>query len=489
MGGFSLSHASSFFPATLPPAKGAGFWDRLYGIKQNVGTHRGTTYMLTLDCRDRPDVSPASSNFNLLIDGQSVRQVSFSDSTATTLPSIYVAPGAWTTVAVTFTANNPITLLSLVPVNSLEDTTGCLVVNVTLAPVKIVPDSGMVPVVGDVIKSVVKGSDIKHFVTPKATEEVSQEYVILKATGITAEQITPDDANQEFAWDTAVGESVPEEPTKWRVKRDVAGKYPVKIKNKNGNSIVAEMNVWVVWSEGQMVTRQPDKINTMQITNGDDSIGPALSIQKGFDFKFVITPASLFNGDYPNLSNLNTYNGSLVYPPGAGTFHFNSGMDLKGGADSKWDVSRRIREKVLNPSLYTKDHLPRMIGTCWDKQPSAEDIPVSYPADLRLGNDDALTEDEENNPYKTCESADLAHAVGEITSLDSPRIVLRNSTGVDGNTFEIREHFGEFARLLIGGTWFRISEPFEWRVHFKFKRVSGAWVNDGSDSDTNNNGF
>lgn len=30
MGGFSLSHASSFFPATLPPAKGAGFWDRLY---------------------------------------------------------------------------------------------------------------------------------------------------------------------------------------------------------------------------------------------------------------------------------------------------------------------------------------------------------------------------------------------------------------------------------------------------------------------------
>lgn len=30
MGGFSLSHASSFFPATLPPAKGAGLWDRLY---------------------------------------------------------------------------------------------------------------------------------------------------------------------------------------------------------------------------------------------------------------------------------------------------------------------------------------------------------------------------------------------------------------------------------------------------------------------------
>jgi hypothetical protein len=35
MGGFSLSHASSFFPATLPPAKGAGFWDRLYSRTVN----------------------------------------------------------------------------------------------------------------------------------------------------------------------------------------------------------------------------------------------------------------------------------------------------------------------------------------------------------------------------------------------------------------------------------------------------------------------
>jgi hypothetical protein len=99
-----------------------------------------------------------------------------------------------------------------------------------LLPVDIEPDSNMVGVLGDVVKSAKAGSTVKHFVTPKKSTELSQDYVELKAVGVTAQQITPGHANQIVEWDTAAGEAVRGEPLKWRVKRDAANKQEVKTK-------------------------------------------------------------------------------------------------------------------------------------------------------------------------------------------------------------------------------------------------------------------
>ena len=96
-----------------------------YGIKQQVGTRIGANYLLVLDCKDRADVAPENSNFDIRIDGQTVRSITFA------------AHGAWTTCAVAFKAAAVITEVSLVPVNDSNDTLGCLVDNVKLVPVEL----------------------------------------------------------------------------------------------------------------------------------------------------------------------------------------------------------------------------------------------------------------------------------------------------------------------------------------------------------------
>jgi len=110
-----------------------------YGIKQRVGTRAGATYLLVLDCRDRADVAPVCSTFDVRVDGQTVRRIDF------TAPGTPTPPGAWTNVVIPFTAANCITEISLVPVNTLEDTTGCLVDNVKVVQVTITVTFGSGP--------------------------------------------------------------------------------------------------------------------------------------------------------------------------------------------------------------------------------------------------------------------------------------------------------------------------------------------------------
>jgi len=102
-----------------------------YGIKQQVGTRIGITYLLALDCRDRADVDPEYSNFDIRIDGETIRSINFS------APGTSTPPGGWSTVFVAFTATSVITEISLVPVFDPTDTTGGLVDNVRLSPVAV----------------------------------------------------------------------------------------------------------------------------------------------------------------------------------------------------------------------------------------------------------------------------------------------------------------------------------------------------------------
>ena len=114
------------------------------GIKQEVGTHVGASYLLMLDCRDRADVAASCSNFNVVIGTEIKCKISFTDSTGSDQLTKYIAPGEWNTVAVPFTASNPTTWISLVPVNSVDDTTGCLVDNVRLAKFKLRDDADFI---------------------------------------------------------------------------------------------------------------------------------------------------------------------------------------------------------------------------------------------------------------------------------------------------------------------------------------------------------
>ncbi|MEI6607897.1 MAG: hypothetical protein WCP35_21555, partial [Verrucomicrobiota bacterium] len=161
-----------------------------YGIKQEVGTLKGATYLLALDCRDREDVGPECSNFNVLIDNEVKCKISFTDFTETDPLTIFVFHGRWKTVTLLFTANNPTTWISLVPVITPNDTTGCLVDNVKLAPVGIkvvkkgestTPEDGLIVTKGETV--VLSLSDTPQTDFPIAKDMLVWKYRLMNGNG------------------------------------------------------------------------------------------------------------------------------------------------------------------------------------------------------------------------------------------------------------------------------------------------------------------
>ncbi len=96
-----------------------------YGIKQQVGTRIGVTYLLFFDCRTRPGTDAANNNFSVVIDNGEPKPVTFAEHTG------------WISKAISFKATDVITHISLVPDTEPNDTIGCLVDNVNLLPVEI----------------------------------------------------------------------------------------------------------------------------------------------------------------------------------------------------------------------------------------------------------------------------------------------------------------------------------------------------------------
>ncbi len=215
---------------------------------------------------------------------------------------------------------------------------------------------------------------------------------------------------------------------------------------------------------------------------GEGSPAPDVGgvIVGGYDYTFTVEPGEIIaaqDQDRPNLSGVNK-----TPLPGASQTHVIFGTDLSKGADRRWDASRQLRVRIRNPHSYPPAVLPHVGGHLWDDQPVADSVPEEYPSDNVLGNDDTGTEDseEDNDPYG---------GNGKITAKDAPTMAMPNSTGTDGDVFEIRTHFLEFLRLNIGDAWFRISDDYPWRVHFKFKRENGKWRNDTSTQAQDNQGF
>lgn len=349
-------------------------------------------------------------------------------------------------------------------------------VDTTVNVVDTEPDAKMAGVIGDVIKSSKEGSTIKHFVTPKKSTELSQPYVILKAIGITAPQITNNNPNQIVEWD--VGEEVPNEPLKRRVNRNTTGTGPtvVKIVAKQGGEVVAQMNVWVVWSD----------IQSTDIPMGEKLQGGYTIIDGGYDFKATIVPQSILQktAEIPELTGANTQ------PPPGGN-HLD-GRPLSGGANKRWDISRQTRQKKTVPAGWANTNfLP----------PASlyQDILV-YPTSNIEGNDDAGTGDEDNDPYSTPDK-------DVLVSHDTPVSGVANTAGVANDEVTLNIQFRELCRIQVGAQWYRISDFYPWRFKQKFKKILtsenavGAdlngdgdiadtvpiWRNNGSVKEANNN--
>lgn len=296
------------------------------------------------------------------------------------------------------------------------------------------------------ISSVVGNQNIIHFVTPKGG---ANDIVTLTATfqpyapsGVTWEGATQNQSNPAVA----------------TVSKSSASKQVVKI--KVGNRVLKELRVWTVWTT---ISSTDIAIQYHEPANIAGQTGAF--IDGGYNFTHTIQPTTIItDANRPDLS------GARLNAPPGGT-HPIFGDPLSNGADVKWDNSRQIRLKRVNPNSIPLADLVQPPG------PNS----VSYPNDDVEGNDDRTNGDPEtNDPYANS---------GVLTGTDSPNDGIAHSAGAAGNTYEMRYQFREFSRLEIQGTWYRISDYYLWRLHIKFKKVNGKWVNDGTVKALDNNDF
>jgi hypothetical protein len=299
---------------------------------------------------------------------------------------------------------------------------------------------------------------IIHFVTPKGLGSVQLTAGISPDTPATRAAIT---------WEGATPGGG--NPLVGTVPKTAAGKFVVKI--KAGGTVIQELRVWVVWST---------------ITAPTGTVNPQADATRGgagaeWHFRHKITPAAIItDADRPAL---NGPMNAAVPVPGHAKTHIVNGNPLGGGASLKWDCSRQIRLKILDP----KGHLTGVVTQ-----------QLTYPANDAEGNDDTHTGDEDNNPYDnphftvtnpltgTSVTVDLRD---QLTSEDTPNLRMPHALGANGDTVELRMHFREFTRLQLGTTWHRISDWFLWRAHIKVQRTAGKWANNGSSTAPDNAGF
>lgn len=303
----------------------------------------------------------------------------------------------------------------------------------------------------------VGNKSIFHFVTPKT----GSRNVTLTAS------IKPDHAPARAAisWDGAKASTG--DPLTAMVPAFPDRKQVVKIKNADG-VVIGEARVWVIWCTVSGTNDNPSKPILPTPTAAD------LELKTKWTFTHLISPKEIITDtDRPALQGATNV-------PVPQTRLSAKGESLAGGANSIWDASRQIMCKSLDPR---------------GLMPDLQDV-LDYPPDDAEGNDDTHVGDEDNNPYdnkfgtKTEKGQKVTFDLRDrLISKDAPNLTMRHGRGNDGDTLERRLHFREFTRIVLGGKWLRISNAFEWRFHMKFRRVSGKWQDDGSTTDSDNDGF
>jgi hypothetical protein len=333
-----------------------------------------------------------------------------------------------------------------------------------------------------------------------ATDNESHEISSVQAAGkdhfCTAKQggnmvldatLDPVPPNGDIDWD-ATGRaitvpSVGGDRSTAHIDRNPANGMKIPFKIQVSGDDVYEGLSWIIWSTGTLENRVAPNHSFTAIQT---------IITGTYQFKFVIEPATIItDADRPDLQGPNTSNPPDVDPGDVSVW--NQGNNLVGGANRKWDVTRRLKQKVFNEA-----NIPNSVA----RNPSFYNDYTNFPSDNEVGNDDMTTIDpEDNNPYNA--------PIGEIWGIDSPSEAPfnagANAEGSVGDTFEVRIHFQEFARVELDGNWYVISDPLLWRFHIKGLKADesddgvdydgdGAqnkelWINDNSILDNTNNGW
>lgn len=343
-------------------------------------------------------------------------------------------------------------------------------ISICLVPIDIEPDAGMAGIIGNVVKSAKPNSTIKHFVTPKKSTELPQEYVELKAVGVDENKFS-----ELFEWEGGLTGSA---ANKRRVLRGLSKMNEIKIKAKGNGIVVAQMNVWVVWSQ---ITIAHHATGVFEDIDPDQSIYGIPDNEAG-PWRFVasITPKEIVTvQEKPKL------NGRAIKPaPGANNPHPVYEGRKADYAEFCWDFSRKVRFTYTRPGVSDAE-----------LQSAGLPLNVSWPSEPNEGNDDPPPDlAEDNNPYEERTGRHWGHPIGSISSHDLPKIPIPNSFGKNENQiFELHIDFKEFARLEIydGARtsekyWFVISDPFAWHISFKGKFQNGRWRNNSSNSSQGN---
>src|SRR5262249_50121557 len=158
---------------------------------------------------------------------------------------------------------------------------------------------------------------------------------------------------------------------------------------RSTNVVVAELDVWVVGSEISAADATPD------FPIGKIGSGPsgAFWVALGFLFTHTINPATIITGpDHPDFGVSSSP--PAAAPPAGGTNY--KGDELWKGVNAKWDGSRIIRQKTLNPKRVSLPDDPSLHGN-FPKYPTLFDGDghpggagaISFEDWLVVGNDDA----------------------------------------------------------------------------------------------------
>ena len=187
---------------------------------------------------------------------------------------------------------------------------------------------------------------------------------------------------------------------------------------------------WVVWSENQLAEGGPEGgpfVETVTSLHTVLEAPPITVAQRILPEEIILT-----NQDVPDLR------GARAVPPpdvpATDVTVYNHGVSLAAGADKRWDASRQVRLKVINPA-----NLDFIVGRRFYVSQEA------YPNDETCGNvgnddPDILSGEEDNDPY-------TSPWPYRVTGWDSPMYTPLQAVGQTGDTFEVRAHF----RILCQG--------------------------------------
>jgi hypothetical protein len=262
-----------------------------------------------------------------------------------------------------------------------------------------------------------------HFVTAEGTGDITLKATISPSTEETKNVITWTGMTQDAT-----------DKLKATKSRGTSDKYPGTV-NVSGATARSFTN-WVVWSTLAGNVTAPSVI---PMFSGVLRVGTQVGAD--YDCTATISPVTMFDTskDVPDLQGPNS-----VSPPGNTNV---CGTPLKGGANAKWDMSRRISRQMN----VTANNPPLQLS-CLDQN-------IAFPANPLVGNDDASTNDENNDPYTN---------PATLTSIDQPKRTFYLQGGNVGDTYENLSDFQEFARLELDSTWYLISGPESWSVQFRF---------------------